>query len=209
MRGLRCTLLGDGPSDRVLLPIIRWTLHRLGTHIEQEAWADLSFLKTKPPKLRERVSAALRYYPCDVLFVHRDAERDDPIIRLEEIRVAADGQAARHVPVVPVRMTEAWFLHDERAIRSASGNPRGTVALALPRPRDVESVADPKQVLLESLLAATELAGRRRERKKRDLQAMRTRVAELIVDFAPLEMLPAFRQFVEAARVAVKAVGSG
>jgi hypothetical protein len=38
----------------------------------------------------------------------------------------------RHIPVVPVRMTEAWLLADEFAIRSAPGNPNGTQSLDLP-----------------------------------------------------------------------------
>jgi len=45
--------------------------------------------------------------------------------RVREIREAVTHP---HVALVPVRMTEAWFLHDEEAIRRASGNPNGRVS---------------------------------------------------------------------------------
>ncbi len=93
-------------------------------------------------------------------------------------------------------MTEAWFLHNESAIRQASGNWRGTVALNLPSVRNVESLPDPKEILFGALLAATELTGRRRKRRKRQLPWMRARVAELIDDFDPLRGVPAFDHFI-------------
>ena len=92
-------------------------------------------------------------------------------------------------------MTEAWFLHDEKAIRQASSNPRGKRALYLPRTNDVEQVADPKDALFQALLEATEASGRRLVNKKRELSRMRLRVAELIDDFSPLLGLSAFNRF--------------
>lgn len=154
--------------------------------------------------LRDRLSRAVQEYPCDVLFVHRDAEREPREKRVEEIRraVVAAGVPAC-VPVVPVRMTEAWLLIEEGAIRRAAGNPNGEVSLPLPRLTSLETVADPKKLLRSCLIQASEKTGRRLEQFERDLPDRVQRVAELISDFAPLRQLPAFRDFENEAREAL------
>jgi hypothetical protein len=189
------TLLADGTSERALMPIIRWALNSREVPVDRASWADLSLARPKATSLADRVASALELYPCDLLFVHRDAEGEAPATRLREIRDATDSVTGSAVAVVPVRMTEAWLLQDEAAIRRASGNPNGRTALSLPSPARVESLADPKQVLFDTLLAASELTGRRRERARASLPTMRARVAELIADFRVLEAATAFRSF--------------
>ena len=59
--------------------------------------------------LSERISLSLDLYPCDLLFVHRDAEGDLQHVRTEEIHQALAAAAQRvQIPptvcVVPVRM---------------------------------------------------------------------------------------------------------
>jgi hypothetical protein len=75
MRGLRYTLVSDGSSDRALLPILSWLLdqHRIHCPIQAEC-ADLRRLPNPPRDLRSRIEQSLYLYPCDLLFVHRDAE---------------------------------------------------------------------------------------------------------------------------------------
>jgi hypothetical protein len=204
VNGIRFTLVCDGSSDRALIHPIRWALHRRGLLIERGAWADLSFTRPQPKTLRDRVHASIENYPCDLLFVHRDAEKDPVSVRLEEVRAAVEDVAERHVPVIPVRMTEAWLLHDEGAIRAASGNPNGAVRLTLPSPQHVESLPDPKNVLFAALLAATDLAGHRRKKKQRELPRMRARVAELIDDYEPLLKAPGFQRFVDDIDIALQ-----
>ncbi len=68
------TLLADGSSDQVMMPILEWLLARHGVSRLQGRWADLRSLRTSPSGLAARISAAHRLYPCDLLFVHRDAE---------------------------------------------------------------------------------------------------------------------------------------
>jgi hypothetical protein len=87
-------------------------------------------------------------------------------------------------------MTEAWFLFDEVAIRTAAGNPRGTMPLSLPPIERVEALPDPKAVLRDALLDASGLSGRRRD-KFRAGQAFQ-RVAELIESYRALRVLPSF-----------------
>lgn len=136
---IRYTLLADGSSDRALLPILSWALHQQGMSlVVQPAWADLGRLRRRPRTLADRIIAAMQLYPCDLLFVHRDAEREAFEFRRSEIVRALD-EIARQEPiplaaicVVPVRMQEAWLLFDEMAIRTAAGNPRGRQQLPLP-----------------------------------------------------------------------------
>src|SRR5690606_18674132 len=93
---------------------------------------DVVFADVRATPLVERLTSSVRLYPCDVLVVHRDAERDPVDLRLAEIERARSSARIEGslVPVVPVRMTEAWLLFDESAIRRAADNPNGTVDLA-------------------------------------------------------------------------------
>ncbi len=200
MSPLRYTLLTDGSSDAVLRHPIEWIAIQSGLALLDGQWADLRMLPDPPRSLPERIKASLRLYPCDILLVHRDAEREPRSNRITEIE-SAMARVEAHPPlvcVVPVRMTDAWLLHDEAAIRMAAGNPNGTAELpTLPQVGEAESLADPKHILSEALLEATGHLGQRRQRARRDFGRMRRRLAELIDDYAPLRQLPAFATFEE------------
>lgn len=152
--------------------------------------------------LTENLRNALDLYPCDLLFVHRDADRQEPEMRRKGIEAALSGLIAPPpvLCVVPVRMTEAWLLIEEAAIRRAADNPNGDIALALPPPRDLEKLPDPKQKLNELLRVACDLRGRRLDQFKRDEATRRVRVAEFVQDFSPLLRLPAFHRLQEETR---------
>jgi hypothetical protein len=143
---------------------------------------------------------ALALYPCDLLFVHRDAEGESREARVAEIRERLEeaGSTQTAICVVPVRMQEAWLLFNEAAIRAAADNPRGRMSLAIPQLRKLEEVSDPKD-LLWSLLE--EASGLRPGRRRRFDPAPRIhRLADLIEDFSPLRQLPAFRALEEELR---------
>ena len=77
MRELRFTLMADGSSDMALLPILVWLLRRhFGSIPIQPEFADLRRLQNPPNELFERIAKSIELYPCDLLFVHRDAERE-------------------------------------------------------------------------------------------------------------------------------------
>lgn len=193
MRELRYALLSDGGADRALLRILTWVLREhLPDCAIQPEWADLRRLPVPLGNLNERIDQALLFYPCDLLFVHRDAETRSREERVEEIR-SAHARCGRPdfpaVCVVPVRMTEAWLLFDESAIRRAAGNPNGRVPLRLPG-GSPETVPDPKDLLHTLLIEASELTGRRRRRFRPS--ACSWLVAQYIRDFRPLRGLAAF-----------------
>ena len=192
------TLLADGTSDQVLIPIINWSLQRWNIAPINPQWVDLGRIPRQPSPER-RYRAVFELYPCDVLFVHRDAEAQPAELRrvqiaenIAEVLGAAAGGAIQvlHIPVVPVRMTEAWLLADERAIRAASGNPNGNAELGLPDVRRLEELPDPKATLFEALRRASGLNAQRRS-KFRARDRVR-RIPDYIDDYSPLDVLPAF-----------------
>ncbi len=186
---LRYTLLADGGSDRTLLPLLNWLLEQAhpDVHIQPQF---ASQVPSAGMSLVQRVQLAMRLYPCDVLFIHRDAEKETMAARIEEIRQQIEATGYTYIPVVPVRMTEAWLLSSEAAIRQAAGNPRGKVPLNLPAPKNWDNLPDPKAILFDALRNASELTGRRLKQFKPE--EARHRVAEIPVDFSALLQLPAF-----------------
>ena len=201
MDEIRYTLITDGSSDRALIPILTWVLREKGEvkRIQPE-WAELRRLPHIPQTLGERILTAVDLFPCDLLFIHRDAEGEVPDLRYEEIRNALKEAATKdfQIPaicVVPVRMTEAWMLINESAIRFAAGNPNGTEPLNLPDVSALEQIPDPKELLFELLREASGLQGRRLKTFK--MAESRTRITELIGDFSPLRRLKAFRRLEE------------
>lgn len=128
--------------------------------------------------------------------VHRDAEREPRANRVREIESALAAVQVATPPavcVVPVRMTEAWLLVDEAALRTAADNPHGTCRLDLPPPRQIEALPNPKELLHRLLETATELSPRRRSRFSvgRAVQ----RVGALTRDYSQLRALSAFVEF--------------
>ncbi len=197
LQPLRYTLLSDGSSDRALLPVLDWLLSQhCACRRTEPMWADLRRLRRPPRTLPDRILQTLELYPCDVLFVHRDAERAQRIQRQREILQAITVARGRslgslhYVCVVPVRMQEAWLLCDEMAIRKASGNPHGHQDLGLPPVPSLESLRNPKEKLHALLRHASELSGRRL--KSFDPHRCSLDVAGFICDFSPLRELSAF-----------------
>lgn len=188
---IRYTLLADGTSDGVLLPIIRWAVESNFPDLELAGeWAGDGIPPARSGLLK-RVSAAAAFYACDVLFVHRDAERDGYALRRKQLEGELAGIAQTWIPVIPVRMSEAWLLGNPRAIRSAAGNPNGDAKLKLPVKREWESRPDPKEDLFKSLHAAADLPKRRAINEGQ----CRRRVAELTTDYSHLRGLPSFDAF--------------
>jgi len=194
---LRYTLLGDGSSDQALIPILTWLLLEHGVQSAiQPTWADLGRLRERPRTLEQRIVVSLDLYPCDLLFVHRDAERLGYQSRRAEILQQLEGASLScatppAVCVVPVRMQEAWLLFDEQAVRGAAGNPEGKQALDMPPVAGLEDLPNPKHDLHRILRQASGLAGRRRQNF--DPHRHARRVTVLASDFSPLRVLPAFR----------------
>jgi len=200
----QATLVTDGTSDVVLVRILEWLIVQLTTAEIEIRWADLRGIPKRPQGLGERLVAATRLYPCHILFVHRDAENQDPEVRYTEVR-AANTTGLGHVCIVPVRMQEAWLLHNEAALREAADRPSGTDPLDLPAAARWERLPDPKATLYNALRTASGATGLRAKRFKPAIAAHR--LAELITDWSPLRPLQAFARLETDTRTALRNLG--
>lgn len=199
---VRATLVAEGSSDDALLPILRWLARRSGVVLDV---ARPSLDIPRPPRtLEEKARVALQLRNAPLLFVHRDADNAGRGPRVAEIRAAVAAVGVSHVAVVPVRMTEAWLLFDEVALRKAANNPSGTVRLELPARRRIEAIPNPKNLLHQLLTTATE-ASAGRLRRFRVHQAV-SNLAELIDDFSPLDELDAFAALQQELTAALQAI---
>lgn len=195
---IECALLSEGSSDKVLIPILQWLLRVYAPNNPSSVeWVDLLRCRRKPATMVEKITAALDLYRCHLLFIHRDSDGKDPGMRYGEIKdaIASLPHKTRSLPyicVVPICMTEAWLLTDEAAIRSAAGNPNGTVSLALPPLQRIETIPDPKEQLCDLLRKASGMRGRRLKRFNNGLGVQR--VAGYMNDFRKLRALSAFQR---------------
>ena len=187
-RQLTWSVVADGGTDRVLVPIIQWAIHRLDPDVE-----------ILEPEFRKRHGSVVDFIGvyesrAMVVFVHRDSENLSLQRRLREFEAVTRPNV---VPVVPVQMTEAWILFDGTAVAKAAGSPSSHVPV--PAIGDIEGIRNPKERLEELLFrAAGSPTGRRGRNFKRSIVDRRVSVAEYISDYAPLRHLPAFRRFQES-----------
>lgn len=195
MRVLRGTLVSDGSSDQMLLPVLRWLGREHDVKALELVRPNLGCMPNPPTGLSERIQAALYSSPCDILFLHRDAESCSYQARAEEITKVVDGIGIHvpHVRIIPIRMSEAWLLIDEHAIRRVAQKPNGRTRLHMPRIAQLEGLADPKTRLIELLLEASESHGRRLDQLKRESRQRIHQVAEFISDYSPLRGIAGFR----------------
>ena len=131
---------------------------------------------------------------------------------LAHLAEIADGAATAQlgcpvVPVVPVRMTEAWLLLDEAEIRRVAGRPRGRTSLGLPPRHSVAGVADPKALLREALLTASEETGRRRQRVARAFDRNRALLLERLDLTGPITTLAAWQRLLTDTAAALTQIG--
>jgi hypothetical protein len=195
---LRFTLVSEGTTDESLVPILKWAVEEQGISVAEGYFARWDLLPKRPSTVAEKIIAGLSLQDCDLLFVHRDADSDDPTSRREEIeRAVSEARATGKfsvpaVPVVPIQETEAWLLLDEDAIRRAANNPNGKNDLSLPARHRIEQITNAKAELERALREATEHSGRRL--RKFHPESAKKLIVNHLTDFNLLRQLSAFRQ---------------
>lgn len=205
---IRFLFVGEGSSDLALVRPLEDLCILMGAAEVRSTAPDFRRRPLQPGHtVSDKLEAALGLDPeVNLVFVHRDADSLARGNRLEEIQQASDAVGCQHplVPVVPVRMTEAWALLDESAIRRAADNPNGSTPLDVPSPSQVESITDPKAHLESSLLKASEHTGRHRKRFKRSLGQRKFDLIERIDVEGPINQVPAWRRLCEDLREAIQ-----
>jgi hypothetical protein len=185
IRQLTYVLVADGGTDRALTSIVDWAIHRLDPAVE--------ILEPEFRKREGSVQDFLHAFQTDamIVFVHRDGESATLEERLAEFEAIERNDV---VPIVPIRMTEAWLLISGPAIAVAADHPGADITV--PPIGQLGTIADPKHRLEVLLLqAAGQPTGRRRKRFLRSIVDRRVNVASLIGDFSLLESVPAFERF--------------
>ena len=190
---MRFLFVCEGSSDTPLIDHIERLLIRCGQpDPDGETWH-------RGARVADRIRQGLQAAGgLDLLFVHRDADNAGAEARYREIEAAVRDAARDGLPwtgVVPVRMTEAWLLLDEAAIRNVVGKPGGRTPLDLPAPGRAERVVNPKERLRDALLAASENRGRRRRRFDREFPRLRKRLLEDLPIGGELERLESWAKF--------------
>lgn len=189
--------IGEGTSDRPLVDLVASVFLDHGVQLRVSAPDPAQLPGKIGHRTDQKLDAALRLFDGlpDLLIIHRDADPPGPASRRQELMDAVSARAAPAplVPIVPVRMTEAWLLLDHDAIRRVAGNPRGRARLDLPPPRTVEDASDPKLLLREALVTASEATGRRRAEVVRRFPAHRRQLLERLDRAGPLTTLTAYR----------------
>ena len=197
---LNYILISDGTSDKALLPIIDYTLQKYHATVSfRGERADFSRLPKNPKNLTEKITVAIDLFDPLLLFIHRDTENEKATVRESEIDTAIRSAVKKnidnkkYVKIIPIRMTEAWLLMDEVAIRKASGNPNGTVKLSLPKINTLETLPDPKMILEKLIKDSSQLSSRRL--KSLNVRFAIQLVSQYIEDFSPLKNLNSYKHF--------------
>ncbi len=192
----RALLLADGSSDEPLGVHVAALAQSHGVMLDVVA-PEFGRMPNPPGRtVRQRLERMLKIDPdFDVLLVHRDCESDTRDKRKTEIVAGVEDCDVDWpvVPIVPIRMTEAWLLLDEDAIRMIAGRPSGIEPLDLPKVSQVEAVSDPKALLLAALEVACGLSGRRLKKFRRDFPAHRRQLLERLDRSGPVRELNAWR----------------
>lgn len=169
--------VGEGSSDDGLVMHLENLCIELGADEVTGVAIDFGRLRGQVGgTIEAKLRAAQVLEPgADLFFIHRDSDGRDPSPRYREIEiaVAASGLSGEWVAVVPVQETEAWLLLDETAIRAAVGRPQGRCPLSLPVPGRVESIPNPKDLLMDVMVIAAEVSGRRLLRLRREFPKKR------------------------------------
>ncbi|MFC5954357.1 hypothetical protein ACFP51_07620 [Streptomyces pratens] len=196
---VRVLFLSEGTSDQGLVSHVEGIAADLRVPVTVSA-PDLRWLRSPvghsvADKLRTVRDLGGAY---DLAVVQRDADRGSPDVRKAEVAdaIGETWPELAHVPVVPVRMLEAWLLLDEQAIREVAGNPRGRIPLELPKATAVERVADPKQQLKDTLAKASGCKGRRLAELQQRFPRNRHRLLDLLDRHGPGGEVPSWRAFV-------------
>lgn len=206
----RVLFIGEGSSDNGLVPHVESIAVRKGLNISVTV-PDFGLLRLPTGhSVSDKLRAARKLHgEYDLVVVQRDADRGPAQDRRDEIEkaVCAEWPGLQHVAVVPVRTLEAWLLLDEACLRQVAENPSGRISLDLPKGIAAEKIADPKQLLKDSLARASECKGRRLAQFQKRFTQHRLRMLELLDPEGPVTCLPSWQNFVGDLDVAFETFG--
>ena len=163
---------------------------------------------------REFVASASRdavnKYGVLVLAVHADSDKETLKQRMEDKFIPAqdyldsldDNEYCKIlVPIIPIRMIEAWMMADTQLLREEMGTDLSDSDLGLHR--SPEGIADPKMLIEEAIrIVQGSLPKKRRTLTIGDLYE----ILGYKISYESLLSLPSFRAFAEASIKALRAL---
>ncbi|MFP4394514.1 MAG: DUF4276 family protein [Anaerolineales bacterium] len=205
MKQLVLALYAEGSTDERFLPrIIQRTaehlLARYGVEILDPHVVN-GDIHSRATLQEQIVAAAKETRGYHILIVHQDADAPDQERALQErIQPGLDlaQQEPEHyqqdiVPLIPVRMIEAWMLADPVALCQAIPSCPTPDELNLPhKPEQVEHISDPKAELAR--ITRIYQTRRRRSRSRSYLAKIQERLADEIA-IERLKRVPAYQTF--------------
>ncbi|MFI7538434.1 hypothetical protein [Streptosporangium sp. NPDC049376] len=197
---LRVLFLGEGSSDGGITTHIRRIATEYGFRVVVTDPLTERFPQSRQRTVRSKLETIKEIGGVyELVIVHRDADGDGRERRLHEIRQAVEAVMpdTPFMGAIPIRMTEAWLMLDERNIRQVAGNPNGRMDLGLPKPASVERIPDPKAMLVEKLALASGLSGRRLDKFKKRFPEHRRQLLDRIDPLGPICEVSSWRSFNE------------
>ncbi|MFW6116782.1 MAG: DUF4276 family protein [bacterium] len=209
MRQLTLAIYCEGPTDERFLPII---IQRTGDRImrkNENALKPVEVLEPLPLRPHSEaqdpaqriLSVARQARGYHALIIHSDADSSTREDALEQRYIPGEhlveqnqnGVCKNMLPIIPVRMTEAWMMADFDTFQDVVGTDLPFDKLGFPNTtHQVESVEDPKHQLR---LALKRVFSARRRRKKVRLGQYYESLARRI-KLEELGKVPAFQEFI-------------
>lgn len=206
----------EGSTDmRFLKSVVQRTFSRIVYDMcDQDI--DIDVFEINEPKtgksFRDFVASASKYalerYGVLVLAVHADSDKETLSQRMEDKFIPAqeyidslegDEYCKIIVPVIPIRMIEAWMMADTQLLREEMGTDLSDSELGLYR--SPEEVADPKALIENAIrIVQRALPKKRRTLTIGDLYE----ILGYKISYESLVLLPSFKAFVEASICALK-----
>ena len=207
-------LFREGSTDaRLLEGIIKRTFEDVSFECRKELEISrIHHLEVKKSNFTDEVLAAAREgvieFGIMILCVHTDADKptDEWVMKnkiipvFQKIQTCDNNTCKLIVPVIPVRMSEAWMLADTNLFKKEIRTKKSDHELGINKAP--ESFADPKQVIEEAIRIA-----RKDESKRKWNTSCIGELYEPIgnnISLESLRQLPSFRKFEDNVRSAFR-----
>ena len=147
----------------------------------------------------------------DILCVHTDADsKDTKRAYAEKINPAKEflsdkkGEICKSlIPIVSVRMVEAWMLADKELLKEEMGTRMSDEELGINRMPEL--YLDPKATIIQAI-GKSNRTTTRRHRKDLDISELYASIGARL-ELEKLHLLPSYRQFVDEVREAYRQLG--
>lgn len=205
MRDLSFGFCGEGAAEyEFLMPVIERILQELlpQSYIRAFDFSSKTEENDSEQQIERMIRVAQQADGLDILIFHLDADAPDTSRAYQqrfrpgydEVQRIANHVNKEVIPIIPVRMTEAWLLVDFPAFCDVIGTKEKAGVLGFPKhPDQVESIQDPKM----TFRTAIDQAVRRRKNRKRIPEDEVFRPLAQKIDLGLLEQVPAYREFLE------------